>query len=149
MVRRLLYPSDDAEPVPVSGYDCVLIDECHRGYNLDRELSDTEFTFRDEADYISKYRRVVEHFDAVRIGLTATPAKHTTEVFGRPVFQYGYRRAVVEGYLCDHEPPLRIVTKLARDGIRFEAGSEVTVYEPRSGQLDLFETPDDVAFEVA
>ena len=149
MVRRLLYPSDDAEPVPVSGYDCVLIDECHRGYNLDRELSDTEFTFRDEADYISKYRRVVEHFDAVRIGLTATPAKHTTEVFGRPVFQYGYRRAVVEGYLCDHEPPLRIVTKLARDGIRFEAGSEVTLYEPRSGQLDLFETPDDVAFEVA
>ena len=149
MVRRVVYPSDDDQPVPVSWYDCVIIDECHRGYNLDRELSDTELTFRDEADYISKYRRVVEHFDAVRIGLTATPALHTKEIFGAPVFQYGYRRAVIEGHLCDHEPPLRIVTKLARDGIHFEAGSEVTVYEPESGQLDLFETPDELDFDVA
>lgn len=55
-------------------YDLLLVDECHRGYTLDREMSDGELTFRDERDYISKYRRVLEHFDAVRIGLTATPA---------------------------------------------------------------------------
>ena len=40
----------------------------------DRERTDAELTFRSEADYISKYRRVLDYFDAVKIGLTATPA---------------------------------------------------------------------------
>jgi type I restriction enzyme R subunit len=52
------------------------VDECHRGYTLDREMSEVEMRFRDEDDYISAYRRVLDHFDAVKIGLTATPA-HT------------------------------------------------------------------------
>jgi hypothetical protein len=34
-----------------------VVDECHRGHLLDRDLSDREFLFRDEDDYISKYRR--------------------------------------------------------------------------------------------
>ena len=67
--------------------DCVIIDECHRGYILDQEMSDAELTFRSESDYISKYRRVLDHFDAVRIGLTATPTP-ATAIFGAPVFQY-------------------------------------------------------------
>ena len=36
----------------------MVVDECHRGYLLDQELSDTELTFRGQEDYISKYRRV-------------------------------------------------------------------------------------------
>jgi type I restriction enzyme R subunit len=64
-------------------------------------------TFRDQSDYISKYRRVLDHFDAVKVGLTATPALHTTEIFGRPVFKYSYREAVIDGVLIDHEPPTR------------------------------------------
>ncbi|HEY5373918.1 MAG TPA: DEAD/DEAH box helicase family protein [Polyangiaceae bacterium] len=55
----------------------MVVDECHRGYLLDRELSDRELLFRDEDDYISKYRRVLDHFDAVKIGLTATPPPQT------------------------------------------------------------------------
>ena len=39
-------------------------------------------------DFLSKYRRVLDHFDAVKIALTATPALHTTEIFGAPVFTY-------------------------------------------------------------
>src|SRR5690606_28759100 len=112
---------DDAPPA-VDTYDCIIVDECHRGYTLDRELNDRELMFRDESDYISKYRRVLEHFHAVKIGLTATPALHTREIFGDPVFTYSYREAVVEGYLVDHEPPIRIVTALAEDGITFKAG---------------------------
>src|SRR4029434_3556127 len=80
MIKRILYPSDEAQPVPVDWYDCVIIDECHRGYNLDQEMSDAALQFRSESDYISTYRRVLDHFDAVRIGLTATPALHTTEI---------------------------------------------------------------------
>jgi type I site-specific restriction endonuclease len=35
-------------------YDRIVLDECHRGYLLDRELSDTDLGFRSFDDYISK-----------------------------------------------------------------------------------------------
>ena len=47
-------------------------------------------------------RRVLEHFDTVKIGLTATPALHTVDILGKPVVTYGYREAVVDGFLIDH-----------------------------------------------
>ena len=87
-----------------------MVDECHRGYLLDRELSDAELTFRSYDEYISKYRRVLDYFDAVKIGLTATPALHTSQIFGPPIFSYSYREAVIDGYLIDHEPPIQIRT---------------------------------------
>jgi len=148
MVKRLLYPSDNAPAVAVDQYDCIVIDECHRGYTLDREMSDSELSFRSEADYVSKYRQVLDHFDAVKVGLTATPALHTTQIFGRPVFTYSYRQAVIDGHLIDHEPPIGIVTALAEDGITWMPGEEMAVYRVRSGQLDLVETPDEVNVEV-
>ena len=152
MVKRVLGPFDgsDSEPdiPPVDQYDCVIVDECHRGYLLDRELSDREFLFRDEDDYISKYRRVLDHFDAVKIGLTATPALHTVEIFGKPVFTYSYREAVVDGFLVDHEPPVRIVTKLAHDGIHYSAHEEVTVLDRSTQTLHKEELPDEVKFDV-
>ena len=77
MIQRLFYPSEEDRPCRSTGYDCVVVDECHRGYVLDREMCDAELTFRSEHDYISRYRRVLDHLDAVRIGLTATPALHT------------------------------------------------------------------------
>jgi len=73
-VQRVLFTEDVAETPPIDQYDLMVVDECHRGYLLDRELSDAELSFRSHEDYISKYRRVLEHFDAVKIGLTATPA---------------------------------------------------------------------------
>jgi type I restriction enzyme, R subunit len=86
MVQRVLYPGEDETPAPVDQYDCIVVDECHRGYLLDRELSDTELSFRSYDDYISKYRRVLDYFDVVKIGLTATPALHTPQIFGAPIF---------------------------------------------------------------
>jgi type I restriction enzyme R subunit len=67
MIKRILYASDDAQPVPVDWYDCVIIDECHRGYTMDQEMSDAELTFHNESDYILRYRRVLDHFDAVSL----------------------------------------------------------------------------------
>ncbi len=150
MVKRILYSKDPADVPPVDAYDCVIIDECHRGYTIDRELSDAELTFRDEADYISKYRRVLDHFDAVRIGLTATPAQHTEEIFGPPVTQYSYRQAVIDGWLVDHEPPLQIVTKLARDGINWSPGEVVEYIVPRRdpSQVLTEAAPDTVNVEI-
>ena len=77
LVKRVLFAEDPSETPPIDQYDLMVVDECHRGYLLDRELSDAELSFRNQEDYISKYRRVLEHFDAVKIGLTATPALHT------------------------------------------------------------------------
>ena len=151
MTRRVLGPFEgDAEEriPPVDQYDCIVVDECHRGYLLDREMSDREMLFRDEDDYISKYRRVLDHFDAAKIGLTATPALHTKEIFGAPVFSYSYREAVVDGFLVDHEPPIRIVTKLAHDGIHYDAREEVLVLDRSSQTLKKEELPDELKFDV-
>ncbi|MFZ5772984.1 MAG: type I restriction-modification system endonuclease [Thermodesulfobacteriota bacterium] len=148
MVQRILYAGEDAVPPPVDRYDCIVVDECHRGYLLDRELSDTELGFRSFDDYISKYRRVLDYFDAAKIGLTATPALHTTQIFGPPIYNYSYREAVIDGYLVDHEPPVQLKTQLATNGIKWKAGEEVQVYDPRRNQVDLFTTPDEIKIDV-
>jgi type I restriction enzyme R subunit len=147
MVQRLLLADEESRPT-VDTYDLIVVDECHRGYLLDRELSERELRFRDFNDYVSKYRRVLELFDAVKIGLTATPALHTKEIFGEPVFVYSYREAVVDGYLVDHEPPMRIHTELSSEGIRWQAGEEVKLIDPRTAEISLVNTPDTLHFEV-
>jgi type I restriction enzyme, R subunit len=148
MVRRILYSPEGQSPPTVDQYDCIVVDECHRGYLLDRELSDTELLFRGFEDYVSKYRRVLDYFDAVKIGLTATPALHTTQIFGPPIFTYTYREAVIDGYLIDHEPPVRIKTELSEGGIKWQAGDDVKVYDVQRNQIELFKTPDEIALEV-
>ncbi len=147
LVKRLLYPSDDSPVLTAGQYDCIIVDECHRGYLLDQEMSDVELKFRDFNDYVSKYRQVLEFFDAVKIGLTATPALHTSEIFGKPIFKYSYRDAVMDGYLIDHDPPTKIVTALAEDGIHWEAGEQVQYFDPLTG-IDLTEAPDELNFDV-
>ena len=99
---RILY-SDSDRMHAVSDYDLIVVDEAHRGYILDKEMGEDEFLYRNQNDYVSKYRRVIEYFDAVKIALTATPALHTTKIFGKPEFEYSYRQAVVDGFLVDHE----------------------------------------------
>ncbi|MCT7952944.1 type I restriction-modification system endonuclease [Ancylothrix sp. C2] len=147
-VKRLLYPSDETTILTVDQYDCIVVDECHRGYLLDQELSETELTFRDFNEYISKYRRVLDYFDAVKIGLTATPALHTTQIFGEPVYTYSYREAVIDGWLIDHEPPYRIRTALSEDGIVWNPGDQMEFFDPKTGQLDLVHAPDTVRIDV-
>lgn len=148
LVNRVLFTDEPSEVPPVDQYDLMVIDECHRGYLLDREMSDAELSFRSQDDYISKYRRVLEHFDAVKIGLTATPALHTVSIFGKPIFKYSYREAVIDGYLIDHEPPVQITTALSKSGIKFNKGEEIELINPRTGTIDLATTPDEILFEV-
>ncbi|MBN8449371.1 MAG: type I restriction-modification system endonuclease [Candidatus Accumulibacter sp.] len=148
MAQRVLYTGEDTTPPAVDRYDCIVIDECHRGYLLDRELSDSELSFRSFDDYISKYRRILDYFDATKIGLTATPALHTTQIFGAPIYTYGYREAVIDGYLVDHEPPVQIKTELSSNGIVWKTGERIPVYDARRNAVDLFTTPDDIKLEI-
>jgi type I restriction enzyme R subunit len=148
LVKRILYATDRSGTPPVDQYDLMVIDECHRGYLLDREMSDAELSFRGQEDYISKYRHVLEYFDAVKIGLTATPALHTTEIFGDPIFTYSYRQAVIDGYLIDHEPPIRIETALARAGIVFAKDEPLELLNIATGEVDLTHAPDEIRYDV-
>jgi type I restriction enzyme R subunit len=153
MVKRVLGGDEDGaagelERPSVGQYDCIIVDECHRGYLLDRELSDQQFLFRDEDDYISQYRRVLDYFDAVKVGLTATPALHTKEIFGSPIYTYSYREAVIDGFLIDHEPPIRIVTELGEDGIHYQAHEEVLVLDRKSQTINKEELADEVQFDI-
>ncbi len=148
MVQRVLYATDDDSLPPVDAYDCIVVDECHRGYLLDRQLSDTELTFRGFDDYVSKYRSVLEYFDAFKIGLTATPALHTVEIFGAPIFSYSYREAVIDGFLVDHEPPIQIKTELSSKGIVWAKGAKVQTYDPTTSQVELFHAPDEIKLDI-
>lgn len=148
MLQRVLYPPEGAAPVSVDQYDCIVVDECHRGYLLDRDLSESELRFRNFEDYISKYRRVLDFFDAFKIGLTATPALHTTQIFGSPIYVYSYREAVIDGYLVDHEPPVQILTELSAGGIVWKVGEEVHLYDTKRNEISLFTTPDEIRLDV-
>ncbi|WP_339004055.1 type I restriction-modification system endonuclease [Fusobacterium polymorphum] len=130
LIKRILYPSDDEkEKLTVGEYDCIIVDEAHRGYILDRNMKEEERDFFDEKDFESKYRAVIDYFDAVKIALTATPVLHTQEIFGEPVYSYTCSQAVIDGYLVDAEPPYEIITKLSEEGIHYEKGAKVKVYD--------------------
>lgn len=148
MVKRILYNDGDTMPA-VNDYDLIIVDEAHRGYLLDREMGDTELLYQDQRDYQSKYRSVIEYFDAVKIALTATPALQTTQIFGQPVFKYTYREAVIEGYLVDHDAPHNLHTRLRDEGIHYQSGDTVTVYDPVTGEITNSELlNDELDFDV-
>ncbi|QSY95316.1 type I restriction-modification system endonuclease [Rhizobium bangladeshense] len=147
LIARILNEPDPARRPTPGTFDCIIVDEAHRGYTLDAELREGDVGFRNLDDYQSAYRQILDYFDAVKVALTATPALHTREIFGHPVFHYGYRQAVVEGYLNDHLPPKRITTALTEAGIHFDGGEEVEIIDRTTGQIDLFELPDEVSLD--
>ena len=65
-----------------------MADECHRGYSA-----------KDQAIW----RETLDYFDAIKIGLTATPAAHTMAYFENLAYRYDYETAVREGYLVDYD----------------------------------------------
>ncbi|MCG7971869.1 MAG: type I restriction-modification system endonuclease [Candidatus Thiodiazotropha taylori] len=145
MVRRI-FQSDN--PPSVDEFDCIIIDEAHRGYTLDQEMTKGELEIRDQSQYLSSYRRVLDYFDATKVGMTATPAKHTTDIFGKPIYTYSYREAVADDWLIDHEPPIRYETLLSQNGIKFEKGEKVSVIDTRTGAVDTADLEDEQNFEV-
>ena len=110
-----------AEDIPIHAFDCIIADECHRGYTSSEE---------------SKWREVLDHFDAVKIGLTATPAAHTKAYFQDVVFRYEYERAVREGYLVDYDA-VRIHSDLTMNGVFLKEGEEVALKDTQTGQLSF------------
>ncbi|WP_086479308.1 type I restriction-modification system endonuclease [Oceanospirillum sanctuarii] len=146
MVKRVL---ESDNPPPIDQFDCIIVDEAHRGYTLDQEMTEGELSTRDARQYLSSYRRVLDYFDAVKIALTATPAKHTSDIFGHPIYSYGYREAVADDWLIDHEPPIRYTTLLSENGITFEQGDQVEVVNSHTGEIESAELEDELNFDVS
>lgn len=126
--------SDDTDKIdiPIHAFDTIIADECHRGYT---------------SQEVSKWRSVLDHFDAVKIGLTATPAAHTTSFFKDIVYRYPYELAVRDGYLVDYDA-VKITSGVRLKGITLKEGEEIEQVDTSTGQqrLDLLE--DERHFEV-
>jgi type I restriction enzyme, R subunit len=124
---------EDAEKleIPIHAFDLIVADECHRGYSS-KELS--------------VWRNTLDHFDAVKVGLTATPAAHTTAYFENIVYRYEYERAVREGYLVDYDV-VSVNSNVRMNGVFLQEGAQVEAVDTMSGikQLDLLE--DERAFD--
>lgn len=130
--RTVLADTPDLMP---GAFDLIIVDEAHRGYILDREMTEEEILYDNQEDYMSKYKQVIEYFDAVKIALTATPALHTTQIFGEPVFTYSYREAVIDGWLVDHDPPYIINTDFIQNKAKFKKGETLALYDPNTNEL--------------
>lgn len=133
MGRQAVFSDDgddiepDAEqlPIPIHAFDTIIADECHRGYTASEQ---------------SVWRGVLDHFDAVRIGLTATPASHTTSYFKEVVYRYTYDEAVRDNHLVDWDL-VKIKSDVRINGIFLREGETVANVDPVSGaeQLDNLE----------
>jgi type I restriction enzyme R subunit len=124
---------DEAEllPIPIHAFDCIIADECHRGYTSTEE---------------GKWRQVLDHFDAVKIGLTATPAAHTTAYFNDIVYRYDYDRAVREGYLVDYDA-VNINSEMTMKGLFLKPGDEVKYVDTTTGEATYDLLEDERAFD--
>jgi type I restriction enzyme R subunit len=118
---------EDAEKldIPIHAFDLIVADECHRGYT---------------SSEVAIWRKTLDHFDAIKIGLTATPAAHTTSFFKDVVYRYEYERAVREGFLVDYDV-VKIKSNVRMQGIFLKEGEEVAAVNPETGskEMDILE----------
>ena len=115
----------DRLEIPPHAFDVIIADECHRGYT---------------AQELGVWRATLDHFDAVKIGLTATPAAHTVGLFGHPVYRYGVDEAIRDGFLVDWDA-VAISSDVKMNGVFLREGEAVTNVDTDTGaqQLDLIE----------
>jgi type I restriction enzyme R subunit len=121
----------DRLDIPIHAFDLIIADECHRGYT---------------AQEMSIWRETINHFDAIKIGLTATPAAHTTAVFGPPVFRYTVEQAILDGYLVDYEP-VAIKSEVRMKGVFLKEGETVERVDTDTGQKALDQLEDERSYD--
>jgi len=121
----------DQIDIPIHAFDVIIADECHRGYT---------------AQEMSIWRETINHFDAIKVGLTATPAAHTTAVFGPPVFRYTVEQAILDDYLVDYEP-VAIKSEVRMQGVFLKEGETVERVDTDTGQKALDQLEDERSFE--
>ena len=102
------YIDRDEKAFSVGRFDLIIIDEAHRSI-------------------FGKYTAIINYFDALLVGLTATPRdevdKNTYETFqmeqGEPNYAYELEDAVAEGYLVNYRGFKR-GSLILKDGIKYK-----------------------------
>ena len=120
---------DDADKIsiPIHAFDLIVADECHRGYT---------------SQEVSTWRSTLDHFDAIKVGLTATPASHTTAFFTNKVYEDGYEQAVRDGHLVDYDA-VNIRSEVRMSGLFLHEGENVEVVDPESGLSKMDQLEDE------
>lgn len=136
MLEGLGESEDDADQlsVPIHAFDLIIADECHRGYSRKEEAI---------------WRDTLDHFDAIKVGLTATPAAHTVAYFGDPVYRYTYKQAVDDGYLVDFDV-VRVRSDVRIEGVTLKEGERIEVVDTEVGttkNIDYLE--DEVSYDAS
>ncbi len=126
---------EDAEKlnIPIHAFDLIVADECHRGYT---------------SSEAAIWRKTLDHFDAIKIGLTATPAAHTTAFFRDTVYRYEYERALREGYLVDYDV-VKVRSNVRMNGVFLNEGEEVSLVNPETGSTKMDNLEDERTFDAA
>jgi type I restriction enzyme R subunit len=116
---------EKVDGIPIHAFDLIVADECHRGYSS-----------KDQAIW----RETLDYFDAIKIGLTATPAAHTMAYFENLAYRYDYETAVRDGYLVDYDV-VRVRSDVRINGVFLQEGEQVDQVDPETGskQLDLLD----------
>ena len=124
--------NSDAEPltIPSHAFDMIIADECHRGYT---------------SKETNVWRNVLNHFDAIKVGLTATPASHTVGYFGKPIFNYPLQQAIDEGYLVDYDA-VAIDSKVLMNGAFLKEGEQVGMIDTETGHEQIDQLEDEREF---
>ena len=125
--------NDETREFGVGRFDLIVIDEAHRSI-------------------FNKYGALFDYFDALMIGLTATPRseenRSTYEVFelpnGKPDYAYELDEAIADGYLVGFQVLDRTTAALRR-GVRYDDLSpdeKVRFEETFANENDVEQTPD-------
>lgn len=116
--------------IPINAFDVIIADECHRGYS---------------AKETGIWKQVLDYFDAVKIGLTATPASHTMAMFKHKVYTYSTEEAIDAGYLVDYDA-VKIASDVKINGAFLKEGELVGVIDTETGKETLDELEDEREF---
>lgn len=116
--------------IPIHAFDVIIADECHRGYT---------------AKETAIWRRVLEYFDAIKIGLTATPASHSLSLFKEVIYRYTTEQAIQDGYLVDYEA-VKIKSDVRMSGIFLREGDSVGIIDTTTGEETYDELEDEREF---
>lgn len=113
-------------------FDLIIIDESHRSI-------------------YKKYKAIFEYFDAVLLGLTATPKddidKNTYSIFdlesGVPTYAYELDKAVEDKYLVDYRT-IEVKSKILEEGIKYDQLSD----EEKEQYENTFDDDENIGKEI-
>ncbi|MCT7981614.1 DEAD/DEAH box helicase family protein [Laspinema olomoucense] len=120
----------DKLDIPIHAFDLIIADECHRGYT---------------SSEVGSWRKTIDYFDAIKIGLTATPAAHTVSLFREVVYRYTTQQAIQDGWLVDYER-IDIHSEVRLNNTFLHAGEMVGRIDRETGEEVYDELEDEREF---